>query len=261
MTGNGLIDEYLDLLYAELRTLPQEGRRILAEAEDHLREAMAEAVASGLSEREAAEYAISSFGPVSAVVRAHARRGELFPGAAAAGELAVAAWRLLSAGLLAVGASGLIAALMNHALGREFVGGQPSAAGLSAAACRYYLGNWPAARSCGQAWMMEVSSDAVTLRVAAGLAGLLMLAAYLAARRWSPLLARRWPPRTLPDGFTATVGAAVFGTAAAGLGWLAAAGPVSGGSGGPGSYLSGAIAALAAAVLFALPLRRALLAR
>ncbi len=260
-SGSELIEEYLDLLYAELRMLPREARRILAEAEDHLREGMAEGLAAGLSEREAAEHAISGFGSVSAVVRAHSRRAELFPGAAVLGELAVALWRLLSAGLLAVGASGLIAALMNHTLGREYVGGQPGSAGLSAADCRYYLGIWPAAHNCGQAFMLEISSDAVSLRVAAGFAGLLMVAAYLLARRWSPLLARRWPPRNLPDGFLAIVGTTLFGTAAAGLGWLAVAGPVRGGVGGPGSYLSGAIAALAVAVIFALPLRRTLLAR
>ena len=249
MGGERLIEEYLDLLYAELRAMPQEGRRILAEAEDHLREGVAEGLAAGMTEREAAEHAISSFGSVRAVVRAHHRRR---PAALTAlASLAAAAWKLAATGLLAVGASGLVAAVMNAALGREFVGGPPTATGLPAAACRYYLANWPSARTCGQAWMLESASDAVTLRVLAGLAGLVMLAGYLAARRRVP--------RALPDGFVPAVAVTLFGTAGAALAWLSVAGPVRGGAGGPGSYLSGAIAALAVAAGFALPLRRTLL--
>jgi hypothetical protein len=249
VTGGKLVEEYLDLLYAELRTSPQDARRILAEAEDHLREGVAEGLAAGLSEHEAAEHAISSFGSVRAVVRAHQRRRQL-SATALLSDLAVSAWQLISIGLLAVGASGLVAAVMNHTLGREFVGGTPTAAGLSAAGCRSYLAGWPSAHSCAQAWMMEVSSDAVTLRVVAGLAGLVMLMGYL--------LARRRAPRALPAGFIPTVAMAGFGTAAAGLTWLALAGRAAGVSNGPGYYASGAIVALAAAAAFALPLRRAL---
>ena len=47
---------------------------MLAEAEDHLRESVAEGLAAGLSEREAQEHAVSSFGSVRAVVRAHDAR-------------------------------------------------------------------------------------------------------------------------------------------------------------------------------------------
>jgi hypothetical protein len=54
----GLIEEYLRKLRASLRTRPEETSRILAEAEDHLRES----VAAGLAETEAAEAAISSGG-------------------------------------------------------------------------------------------------------------------------------------------------------------------------------------------------------
>lgn len=253
MTGSELIEEYLDLLYAELRAAPREARRILAEAEDHLREGMAEGLAAGLTEREAAEHAISSFGSVRAVVRAHEQRPRRVPVAALLSDLALAAWQLAAIGLVAVGASGLVTLVMNHAFGRQFVGGIHTAAGLSAADCRYYLAGWPAAHSCGQAWMMEISSDAVTLRVFAGLAGLVLLAGYL--------LARRWVPRALPAGFVPAVAAAVFGTAAAGLTWLAVAGRAAGAGNGPGFYASGALVALVAAGLFALPLRRTLLGR
>jgi hypothetical protein len=247
--GGDPVEEYLDQLYARLRSRPREGRRILTEAEDHLRQGVAEGLAGGLTEREAAEHAISSFGSVRAVVRAHERRHHR-PAIALLGDLAVSAWQLIAIGLLAVGASGLVAGVMNHALGREFVGGTPTATGLSAAACQHYLTNWPAAHTCAQAWMMEVSGDAVTLRVAGGLAGLVMLTGYL--------LARRWAQRSLPASFVPAVAMTVFGTAAAGLSWLAVAGRAAGVSNGPGYYASGAIVALMAAAAFALPLRRAL---
>ena len=43
----------------------------MAEAEDHLRETAAAGVAAGMTEIEAQEAAISAFGSVRAVVRAH----------------------------------------------------------------------------------------------------------------------------------------------------------------------------------------------
>jgi hypothetical protein len=94
----GLIEEYLRQLRAGLRTRPEETSRILAEAEDHLHESMAAGLAAGLTETEAAEAAISSFGSVRAVVRAHQTpRGQA---AAALGGLVMAIW-LLAGTLLA----------------------------------------------------------------------------------------------------------------------------------------------------------------
>ncbi len=100
------VEEYLDQLHVSLRTTPREARRIIAEAEDHLRESVAAGLAAGLTEREAQEAAISSFGSVRAVVRAHARR---VPPAAVFGELVMAAWKLTTHRLLAVAGSGLVA--------------------------------------------------------------------------------------------------------------------------------------------------------
>ena len=115
------IEDYLDQLYAGLRTTPRQARRIIAEAEDHLREATAAGTEAGLSEQEAQEAAISSFGSVRAVVRAHARR---IPPLAVFGELAMSAWKLTSIAVLAVAGSGLVAFLMNQVLGPQFVGGE-----------------------------------------------------------------------------------------------------------------------------------------
>lgn len=254
MSGGDPVEEYLDQLYAKLHVAPREGRRILAEAEDHLREAVAGGLAAGLTHREAQEQAISAFGPVSAVVRAHeARRGR--PAVAVLlGDLTMSGWLLLLVGLIAVGASGLVAAIMNAALGPRFVAGNPDASGLSAAACHGYLALWPAAHSCAQAVMLEISSDAVSLRGAGGIAGLILLAGYL--------LARRWHPRTvLPDAFVPTVAVSLFGAAGAVLAWLTIHHRlgVLGAAPGTGLQLSGAIVALVAAAASAWPLQRALL--
>jgi hypothetical protein len=92
----GPVDQYLRQLRASLRTRPEQTRRILAEAEDHLRESVAAGRAAGLTETEAAHAAISSFGTVRAVARAHQTpRGQA---AAALGGLVMAIWLL--AGIL-----------------------------------------------------------------------------------------------------------------------------------------------------------------
>jgi hypothetical protein len=99
-----LITGYLDQLRAGLRVPASEAELILAEAEDHLRETASAGLAIGMTEREAQEAAISSFGPVRAVVRAHhARRGWL----AAVAEAGLAAWKLAAILLLTSGVTGL----------------------------------------------------------------------------------------------------------------------------------------------------------
>ncbi len=71
MTPGDPIEEYLHQLRAGLRAAPHQAEVILAEAEDHLRETAAAGLAIGMTEREAQEAAISSFGQVRAVVRAY----------------------------------------------------------------------------------------------------------------------------------------------------------------------------------------------
>jgi len=96
-----LIAGYLTDLCAGLRVPEAEAELILAEAEDHLRETAAAGRETGMTELEAQQRAISSFGPARAVARAHRRRP------LTAGGAAMAAWKLT--GLLAtiVGAGGV----------------------------------------------------------------------------------------------------------------------------------------------------------
>jgi hypothetical protein len=249
-----LIEEYLDVLHASLRTTPRETRRIIAEAEDHLREAAGEGLAAGLTEREAQEAAISSFGSVRAVVRAHQRR---IPPAAVLGELIMAAWKLVWILFLTVAASGLVALAMDLVLGRRFVGGNPAAATLTVSQCHYWLSIWPSAHTCPQAAMLEASSDAVSLRLAATIPGLLLMVGYFLVRQYQRRHGRERD--VLPDGFVSTVAASLFGAMAAGLAGLSVTQVNSATLGGPGQYLSGALAALAVAVAFVPALRRTLL--
>jgi hypothetical protein len=102
----GPVEEYLHQLRASLRTRPEETSRILAEAEDHLYESMAAGRAAGLTETEAAEAAISSFGPVRAVVRAH--QDPHGRAATALKGLATAIWLLTGTVLTSVFAVGLV---------------------------------------------------------------------------------------------------------------------------------------------------------
>ena len=91
----GPVEEYLRQLRASLRSRPEETSRILAEAEDHLRESVAAGIAAGLTETEAAEAAISSFGTVRAVVRAHQTRTARRPPPCAAWSWRSGGWREL----------------------------------------------------------------------------------------------------------------------------------------------------------------------
>jgi hypothetical protein len=97
------IEQYLARLRAQLRTPAARTVQILAEAEDHLRESASAAIAIGMSEREAQEAAISAFGSVRTVVRAHRR-----PVSAVAADVGMALWKLAAAYLLAVPVTGVL---------------------------------------------------------------------------------------------------------------------------------------------------------
>jgi vacuolar-type H+-ATPase subunit H len=255
--GSGTVEQYLDELYGRLRCAPRDARRILAEAEDHLREAVTDGLAAGLTQAEAEEQAVSSFGSVRAVVRAHDARLRRLPTLAVLRDVFMAAWRLGAIGLVAVGVSGLVAGVMNAAFGRGFVGGTPGATRYSAADCHHWLSIWTHAHSCAQAAVLENSSDAVSLRLAAGVVGLAALACYHLARRRSRDL--------LPDTFSPTVAMTLFGAAGLVLAGMSVDHTVLGmrsglGTGaGAGFYASGAIVALVLAMRYARDLHRSIL--
>ena len=150
--------------------------------------------------------------------------------------------------LLAVAASGFVALAMNRLFGRSFVGGAPAGTRFAPAQCQYWLSIWHGAPSCGQAAMLESSSDAVSLRVlGGGAAGVALLGAYvLASLYW-----RRGGVRVLPRALFPLAAAAAFTAGALVLVVCTFTGGPLGVPAGPGAYLSGAMVAAAAAAGYA----------
>ena len=248
------IDEYLGKLRASLQAAAEQVAFIVAEAEDHLREGTACGRAAGMTEREAQEAAISAFGSISAVV-AHMRPGPpISSGAAPAvilGDLILAGWKLAGTGLAAVGLSGLIVSLMNIVLGRAFTGQAQPGVSFRQADCAHWLALWPGARTCAGAQLLEASSDAVVLRVGAGLIGAALLVAYGAVRYVQRR--RRRGPVVVLAGYFPLLAACVFGAGALGLALAQLTSFAV--TQGPGNYLSGAIVAAAGAVWYGLKAR------
>jgi hypothetical protein len=253
--GREPIAEYLDQLRVGLRVARGEADLIVAEAEDHLREMTASGMAIGMTELEAQQAAISAFGSVRAVVRAHAEEpGHLVKGRSAADvivDLCLAAWKLGGIGLTAVGASGLVVLVMNLTVGRAFTGRPPAGVTFPRDACAYWLAGWPGAHTCAQAAMLEASSDAVTLRIGAGIMGVALLEAYAIVR----YLMRRHGrgSAVLRAGYFPALAASVFGGGALALALAQLTGFTV--TAGPGHYLSGAIVAAVVAVAYALRAR------
>jgi hypothetical protein len=107
----GPIERYLDRLLLELRGSAPELRRILSEAEEHLRDAASELMAAGASEDEAQRQAIERFGDPREVARRFSTRLTPIPPVVVAVELVRAAVLLGAVALVAVGVSGAIVAL------------------------------------------------------------------------------------------------------------------------------------------------------
>jgi hypothetical protein len=184
-----LVDEYLDALLAELRGSPRAVRRALAEAEDHLREAAAEARAGGASEEDAQRAAIERFGPPRLVAQ---RFGQAEDGLSIRARAALATFQVVGIGLAAIGLSGLFVLAMTLLVGSSFVLGFQSIFVGPSAYCRELLHQYPSAGTCGLAYQQAVLLDELRARLVPGAIGILMLGGlWLAARRrprWRVLL-------------------------------------------------------------------------
>jgi hypothetical protein len=206
----------------------------LAEAEAHLRDATAEAVAEGLEPLAAEHRAVSRFGSVREVTTAEARRQSL--PLAAVGRQVVASGLLLGGiGGVAVGVSGLLTALLGAIGGSTFIVDISHSTHLAAADCARWLGQNPGAHSCYQAALSDWATEIVSFRLAAGVLGLMSLAAYLLVRR------RRFGG--LPSAVVDTTAVVLFGAAGAwtlglGVDWLVV------GTNGAGQWLGAAPVAL-----------------
>jgi hypothetical protein len=151
---------------------------------------------------------------------------------------------------VAIGVSGGVAAAMNALFGRAFVGNLHEAFPFSA--CQHFLAVQPSTTSCGRAAVLENSSDAVALRLAVGLLGLLIIGAVWVWRRVRP-------QHTGP--VSSVLACTVFGLGALALIGASVDLAITRGSDGVGWYLSGGLVAAIACGVFAVPTARRLLLR
>jgi hypothetical protein len=251
-----LIESYLDRLLGHLRGSAHDVRRILSEAEEHLRDATTELVAAGASEEEAQRRAIQRFGNPRTVARRFSARLAPVPPAAVAAELARAAVLLGGVGLVAIGVSGLLAELLGRLLGAGFMAGDLPGMTYTPQRCAEFLEYFPDAGGCEQAAAMHHWGEVVEYRVAVGVLGLAVLGGYLLWRRGR----RDEPPRylgALPDGLAATVATSLYGLAATVLALEGLNALLAGHGSGAGQWLSAAAVALAMAVGYGISLWRA----
>jgi hypothetical protein len=127
-------------------------------------------------------------------------------------EAGVALAPVAIAGMIAIGASGLIAWAMGWALGRTFVSGDLPGVTYTPSRCAELSEYAPGAHSCAQAATFHHFDEIVFYRLAAGVIGLIALAAFLWLRHRIRLSAT-----SLPDAFAATVATTAFGLATVAL--------------------------------------------
>jgi hypothetical protein len=113
------VEDYLDELLRRTHADRRTTRRLLDEANDHLAAATADLMAAGMPRVDAESEAVRRFGTAADLARASWRRsfGALIL------ETLRAAVLLGACGLIAVGLSGGVVAVMNLVFGQGFVGG------------------------------------------------------------------------------------------------------------------------------------------
>jgi hypothetical protein len=155
------IERYLDELFDRLAGQGAAGRRALAEAEDHLRAAVADAVASGLPADQGERDVVTRFGPPAMV----ARKMRSAHGARRLNRAVSAGWLLASLTFAGLGAAYLVAArrLVWQPLGcsqvltsscyvrAHLVSSTSSAAIAAAVGTALLLGRWVAVKYAGLA--------------------------------------------------------------------------------------------------------------
>ncbi len=254
--NNDLIDRYLDQLLGYLRGPAHDVRRILAEAEEHLRDAAAEALAAGATEEEAQRQAIARFGDARTVARRFSPRLGPVPFRAVVTELCRAAVVLGAVAMVAVGVSGALAELFGRVWGATFVAGDLPDVTYTPARCSDFFEYFPHAANCEAAASLHHWGEVVGYRVSLGVLGLLVLGGYALLRRRAQRRARGSAAQAqylgvLPDGFSATVATSLYAVAAAGLLLLSLDSIAVGGAhAGGGQWLSGAIVALAMTAVY-----------
>jgi hypothetical protein len=249
--GPSPIEQYLDELVSALSTRrPRQLRQLLAETEAHLRDDAHAAMAGGVPAQDAEALAVSRFGPARDIAAADdARLATPLP--VVARHVATSALGLGGLAGLAVGVSGVLAALIRAVAGtRALVDVAPSRV-LSASDCARWLAAYPGAGSCRNAAVSDWAAETVAYRLAAGLLGVLCLLVYLGLRRRA-FGAGQWTG--LPVAVTNAIAVTAFGAAGVWTLCLGVDAIARSAGHGSGQWLSASPVALAAAVVFGLRL-------
>jgi hypothetical protein len=243
------VEEYLDRLLLTLSGSPRQVRHTLAEVEAHLHDAVAEETVAGKSRPEAEAAAVARIGSVCDVTGRRSSFGR--PMAALLRRTALAGSLIGGVGLVAVGVSGAIARALAAMRGGSFVTAPFPPGSYTRADCARWLAGNPATHNCVTAMIADHLGDIALQGYAAGIAGLLALTAY-----W--IMRRRWHDRgtltALPVGSAEAAGGLLallvaIGTLGAGIDTeLVQRGQ------GAGQQFSLAVAAVAAAMFFAIRL-------
>jgi hypothetical protein len=246
-----VVEDYLDQLLLSLSGPPRYVRHTLAEVEEHLHDAVAEELAAGRTQADAEQAAVARLGEVHAITGRTARFSR--PTAAMVRRTALAGSLIGGVALVAYAASAGLSWALAAWRGGEFVTAPFPPGSYTAADCARWLAGDPGTRSCVTAMTRDHVGDIILQGAAAGVLGLLALAAF-----W--FLRGRWQDRgtlvALPVGSAEAIGAILaLLVAVAGAGQAIDVERVRHGQG-AGQLISIAIAAACAAAFFAIRLRR-----
>jgi hypothetical protein len=240
------IETYLDDLLVHLRGSPRAVRRVLAEAEAHLRDA----VDAGATPAEA----VQRFGDAREVAaRCSAQAAVPLP--AILRELVLVIGLLGAVGAIAVGTSGLLSAGLDAAYGATFVAGDQPTVTYTAARCVEYHDLAPGESTCATAAARHHTDEIEVTRLATGVLGLGALGVWFwLERRWG----RAHWRTNLTGAYVPVIGTTLFGVAALALGAQSLQALGWGSTNGLGQWLSAAIVSSVVAGGFAVVLFREL---
>ena len=164
-------------------------------------------------------------------------------------------WRVAAVGLIAIGVSGLLAGGLGAAFGKTFVSGDGPGVAYAPDRCAEFQEYYPAP-TCEAAATLHHFDEVVSYRVAAGVLGLLAVAALAAIARFRPALVR---DAGLDPAVVPAVGAVLFGLGALAL-LAMGTGPLlfQRATAGAGAFLSGGVVALAPFAYYARGLLKSL---
>jgi hypothetical protein len=246
------IEQFLDELATAASGLPvRQVRHLLTESEAHLRDVAEALTREGRAERDAELEAVRRFGSVRDFVKAE--RAAITPLSEIVRQCIRTALLLGGLGAIAVGVSGVVAAVVRAVGGDGAIASVSPGRMLSASDCTRWLRIDPGAVTCKAAAISDWANEAVYYRIAGGVVGVAaVLVAWLLVRRTTarqPLLDAR---------VTDTVGAVAFATAAVWTLGMGVDSIVVESGRGSGQWFSAAPVALAGAVFFGLHLLREL---